>query len=174
MSERWQHHIVVGVSGSLASQAALGWAVGEATSRNAALHVVHAWDPQWHPAPYALSAASRTAEQERQNAYERLAAAMRAEFGQETPEGVTAELAEGAPEHVLVERSGGSDLLVVGSAAVADSVGRSAGPVVRVCLTRARCPLVVISTAISPAGIRRARQLTLARPPGTMTFAQNG
>jgi nucleotide-binding universal stress UspA family protein len=153
--------MVVGVSGSWASQAALGWAVGEARLRSAALHVVHVWDPAGHPAPYA-TAARRTAEQERQSACDRLAAAMRAEFGLVTPDGITVELAEGLPERVLVELSAGIDLLVLGSATVAVPVGRSAGPVVRACLMHARCPLMIITTTVGPPGIIKARQLTAA------------
>jgi nucleotide-binding universal stress UspA family protein len=162
MVDRRQQRIVVGVSGSWASQAALGWAVGEAMLRSAALHVVHIWDPTRHTAPYATGAC-RTTEEERQSARDRLAAAMRAEFGLATPECITAVLAEGLPERVLVELSAGIDLLVLGSAAVAAPAGRSAGPVVRACLMHARCPLMIITTTVGPPGIIKGRQLTPPR-----------
>jgi nucleotide-binding universal stress UspA family protein len=166
MIDRRQQRIVVGVSGSWASQAALGWAVGEARLRSAALHVMHVWDPTRHPAPYATGA-SLTTEQERQSARDRLGAAMLAEFGPVTPEGITAELTEGLPERVLVERSAYIDLLVLGSAAVAVPVGRSAGPVVRACLMHARCPLMIITTTVGPPGIIKARQHT---PTSNVSF----
>jgi nucleotide-binding universal stress UspA family protein len=72
---------------------------------------------------------------------------MRAEFGPVTPDGVTAELAEGVHERVLADRSGGADLLVLGVTSPAWLAGRSAGPVVRACLARAWCPVVVIGEA---------------------------
>jgi nucleotide-binding universal stress UspA family protein len=158
MSKIRQQRIVVGVSGSRASQAALGWAVGEARLRNAALHVLHVWDPARQLAPYAVSAADRTAEQERQAAHDRLAFAMRAEFGPGTNEGVTAELAKGVPERVLVDRSDGIDLLVLGSNAIAGQVGWCPGPVVRACLMHVRSPLVIITMTVRPPANLTARQ----------------
>jgi len=90
---------------------------------------------------------------------------MRTEFGTTPPDGVTAELAEGAPERVLVERSAGIDLLVIGSAAVAEQPGWSAGPVVRACLMKARSPLVIITTTVRPpANLTTSRQV-----PATMS-----
>lgn len=164
MNERWQRRIIVGVSGSRASQAALGWAVGEAKLRNAKLHVLHVWDLR-QPALYAGSAARRTAERERQAARDCLAAVMRAEFGARTPDGVTAELAEGVPERVLVERSADIDLLVLGSATVAGQPGWSAGPVVRACLMHVSSPLVIITTTVRPPGNLTTRQPAAGRHP---------
>ena len=144
MSNDRQQLIVVGVSGSLASRAALSWAAAEARLRRARLHVVRAWDPVRHAAPYAAVDATLTGEEKQTEARHGLAADLRAEFGLAMPDDVTSELAEGTPERVLVARSCGADLLVLG---VTDSGwldGRSAGPVVRACLARARCPVVVI------------------------------
>jgi len=143
MSNVRQQVIVVGVSGSLASGAALSWAAEEARLRGARLHVVRVWDPARHAAPYAAVDATPTGEEELASARDGLAAAMRTEFGPVTPRGVTAELAEGVPERVLVNRSSRADLLVLG-VSPAWPAGRSAGPVVRACLARARCPVVVI------------------------------
>ena len=147
MSNVRQQVIVVGVSGSLASGAALSWAAEEARLRGARLHVVRVWDPARHAAPYAAVGATPTGEEELASARDGLAAAMRAEFGRVTPDGVSAELAEGVPERVLVDRSVGADLLVLGVTSPAWLAGRSAGPVVRVCLARAQCPVVVIGDA---------------------------
>ena len=144
MTKNRQQRIVVGVSGSLAFSAALGWAAEEARLRKAKLHVVRAWDPTRHAAPYAAVGVMPTAEEQQAAARDGLAAAMRAEFGPAAPNGVTAELAEGVPERVLVDRSADADLLVLGVTAPAWLAGRSAGPVVRACLARARCPVVVI------------------------------
>jgi nucleotide-binding universal stress UspA family protein len=165
MNVRGQRRITVGVSGSRASQAALSWAVGEAKLRHAALRVLHVWHPLQQPALYAGSAASRTAELERQAARDCLAAVMRTEFGATPPDAVTVELAEGAPERVLVERSAGIDLLVIGSATVTEQPGWSAGPVVRACLMHVRSPLVIITTTVSPPASLTTRQ----QVPATMS-----
>jgi len=147
MSNDRRQLIVVGVSGSPASGAALSWAAEEARLRGARLHVVRMWDPARHAAPYAAVGATPTGEEELASARDGLAAAMRAEFGPVAPNGVTAELAEGVPERVLADRSVGANLLVLGVTSPAWLAGRSAGPVVRACLARARCPVVVIGDA---------------------------
>jgi nucleotide-binding universal stress UspA family protein len=105
------------------------------------------WDPARHAAPYAAVGATPTGEEELASACDGLAAAMRAEFGPVAPAGVTAELAEGVPERVLLDRSASASLLVLGVTSPAWLAGRSAGPVVRACLRRARCPVVVIADA---------------------------
>lgn len=60
---------------------------------------------------------------------------------------VLAEVVEGLPARVLLDRSAGAELLVVGSAAGPASLG----PVARSCLLRAPCPVVVVS--LQSAGI---------------------
>jgi nucleotide-binding universal stress UspA family protein len=147
--------IVAGVSGSLASRAALSWAAAEARLRRASLHVVRVWDPVRRAAPYAAVDATPTCGERQAEARHGLAAALRAEFGPAMPDDVTFELAEGVPERVLVDRFGGADLLVLGVTASSWLHGRSTGPVVRACLARARCPVVVIgdvNEAPVPAG----------------------
>jgi nucleotide-binding universal stress UspA family protein len=53
MSNDHRQLIVVGVSGSPASRAALSWAAEEARLRSARLRVVRVWDPARRAAPYA-------------------------------------------------------------------------------------------------------------------------
>lgn len=150
-----RHHlIVVGVSGSSASAAALRWAAEEARKRRARLRVVRAWTPPIRLAPYA--AAGMTPDEARAAADRELADAMLAAFGPAPPGHVTAELAEGAAERALVDRSAGADLLVLGTHSPADAVARSVGPVIRACLTRAPCPVVVVTAACRPAAETRA------------------
>ena len=69
---------------------------------------------------------------------------MRGVYGVEIPPRVTAELAEGTAERVLVQRSREAVLLVLGAAG-AHLAGRPAGPVIRACMRSARCPLVIIT-----------------------------
>jgi nucleotide-binding universal stress UspA family protein len=155
VGEDRQQKIVVGVGRSAASAAALSWAAAEARLRRARLYVVRVWDPARHVAPYACVGALPTCDEERAAALRDLAAVMRAEFGPVAPDDVTAELAEGVPERVLVQRSAGADMLVLGVAAAAWPDGGSPGPVVRACVARARCPVVVIGgagAASAPAG----------------------
>ena len=142
--------IVVGVSGSAASAEALGWAAAEAVRLQAQLSVVRAWHPE-QLAPYADPSGHPYAVQLRQNAERGLAAALLQALGAETPAGIVCEVADGVAERVLVDRSAAADLLVLGSTSVPTVAGRSIGPVIRGCLSRAHCPVVVIG----PEGLAR-------------------
>jgi nucleotide-binding universal stress UspA family protein len=160
-----QPAVVVGVSGSRASAAALRWAVDEAKRRHALLRIVRCWEPEIH-APYAPVGGQLTRAQQREAASQGLAALIRAEFGTETPAGVTAELARGTAERTLVDRSAGADLLVLGSESPPTAAGRSIGPVIRACLSRAECP-VVVCAADQAAGRAKAGTSSRARASAT-------
>jgi nucleotide-binding universal stress UspA family protein len=153
-----QPSIVVGVSGSAASAAALRWAADEALRRHARLRVVRIWEAAEHRAPYATAEHTPSAQQRQAAASGGLQGALHEEFGSHTPEFVAAELAEGVPERVLVQRSAAADLLVLGSTTPASPLGCAAGPVVRTCLSRARCPVVVVRTAAGAPAQRWAAQ----------------
>ena len=149
-SER-QPVILVGVGGSEAATAALIWAAGEARGKNATLRVMEAW--QLYPAR-ALYAAWRTkrAVPSREAAADRLAARVRGVLGDAASTMVTTEVVEGPAERVLAEASDGADLLVLGSGSQSPVaqvdpliVDRPTGPVIRACLSHARCPVVIIS-----------------------------
>lgn len=147
VTEPGQQRIVVGVKRSAASLAALSWAAAEARLRRTTLHVVHAWEPAVRAASYAIVGDRPASGQERLCAQDDLAAIMRAAFGAEPPGGITAEVAEGMAERVLVQRSHDACLLVLGAVADAGIAGRPAGPVIRACMRSARCPLVIITAA---------------------------
>ncbi len=144
MSSDTEPVIVVGVNGSRASAAALRWAAEEADRRQARLRVVLGWSPR-SDAPYAPADGRPTRDQQREAAGERLTALLRRVFRSGVPWRLTPELAEGTAERILVEESADADLLVLGAAAPPYSSARSVGPVVRACLSRARCPVVVVS-----------------------------
>lgn len=146
MTEPARQRIVVGVHRSAASVAALRWAAAEARLRRATLHVVHAWEPAACRASYAILGDRAPSGQEQPWAQGVLDAVMRDVYGTEVPSGVTAELAEGTAERVLVQRSKGAGLLVLGAIG-ADLAERPAGPVIRACMRSARCPLVIITAA---------------------------
>ena len=128
MRDSREQHIVVGISDSRASLTALHWAAAEARLRGASLHVVRAWDSVRHAAPYAAVGQLPTGDEQEAEVRAGLAADMQAEFGPATPGGVTTELAEGAPERILVAQSARADLL-------------------RACLAHAGCPVVIVGSA---------------------------
>jgi nucleotide-binding universal stress UspA family protein len=142
--------IVAGVSGSMASLGALRWAAEEAWRLQAQLTVVRTWHPEL-PAPYAVPSGHPDAARLRQDAERGLAATLQQAFGPDAPAGLVSEVAEGMAERILVDRSADADLLVLGSTSVPTVIGRSIGPVIRSCLSRARCPVVVIG----PEGLAR-------------------
>ena len=144
MTEPAPQQIIVGVHQSAASVAALRWAAEPGLGRRASVHVVHAWERAVRRASYAILGDSTVSGQERLRAESALAAVLRGVYGSEIPPGVTAELAEGMAERVLVQRSREASLLVLG-AADAHLAGRPAGPVIRACMRSARCPLVIIT-----------------------------
>jgi nucleotide-binding universal stress UspA family protein len=134
--------IVAGVSGSPASARALRWAADEAQRRQGRLKVVFAWRLEAR-AFYAPSLAPQDLVARQRRAGDEVTATVRAVLGPELAAEVTTEVTEGNPERALVESSAGADLLVVGTAS-GQLADRSLGPVVRTCLLRAHCPVVVV------------------------------
>lgn len=135
--------IVVGVSGSHASAAALRWAADETERRHGQLKVVVSWS-QDQRAYYALPAQLEDPQRRRDKAGRDLDATMRTVLGPGPRGDTTTEVVEGTAERALVDRSAGADLLVLGSAS-GITAGRAIGPVIRTCLSRAHCPVVVVS-----------------------------
>jgi nucleotide-binding universal stress UspA family protein len=133
------------VSGSQASAAALLWAADEARQRRARLRIVQSWEPAEH-ACYAPDCDHPTPAQQRAAASLVLEASIQAAFGAARPDGVMAELAEGRAERTLIDQSLDADLLVLGETLPAAGAERSVGPVIRTCLSSARCPVVIVST----------------------------
>jgi nucleotide-binding universal stress UspA family protein len=137
--------IVVGVDGSAESAAALRWACREAALRGAEVHAVHAREAPLHSMPsyasYAVRTGARPGEVD-------VADMWRSVMPDRAPDvRVRTEVAEGLAARVLLERCDGADMLVLGTAGVSSG---SAGPVIRACLRRAPCPVVVISAAREP------------------------
>jgi nucleotide-binding universal stress UspA family protein len=135
--------IVVGVSGSRASAEALRWASDEARRRDADLHVVLCWSAE--PRAYYAPPHGRQANGRYEHACQ-LAATLRDVLGADEPRGLTTKVVESTAERALISESAGADLLVLGSTS-SGLAGGAIGPVVRACLCRARCPVVVIGPA---------------------------
>jgi nucleotide-binding universal stress UspA family protein len=133
--------IVVGVDGSAESAAALRWACREAALRGAEVHAVHVREANCHSlASYAVPA-SPSAE----DGIEEIWRSAQAEHGSVQ---ICTEVVDGLAARVLLDRCAGAEMLVLGTVSDVPGASRSAGPVIRACLRRAPCPVVVISAAM--------------------------
>lgn len=158
--------ILVGMSGSSASRAALRWAAREARLQSARLRVIQAHQPYAALAPYAIAKADQPLPAAR--AARRLAAEIREVLGPLQASETETELIDGTAERVLVNASADADLLVLGSGGQPPSAQpgdllaeRPIGPVIRACLNHAHCPVVVIGPALlTPAPSGRAAPTT--------------
>jgi nucleotide-binding universal stress UspA family protein len=136
------------VDGSAGSLAALRWAVREAGLRDAALHVVRAWeDTAKRVAPYASHAFLPDSAEDRLSVEKRLTADVANVLGPVPLVPVAVRVAEGLAARVLLDHAAGADLLVLGSATHREPDG--IGPVARACLRHAPCPVVVVSVAMT-------------------------
>lgn len=132
--------IVVGVDGSPSAKRALRWALGQAASTGAVVEAVACWRPssmyEWavhgQDSGHAEAAQKTLAE-----AVADLAGtAGTVEVRQSTP--------AGNPAEVLVERSRGADLLVVGHRGHGGFAGLRLGSVSHACAQHAACPVVIV------------------------------
>lgn len=166
--------IVVGVHGSAASLAALRWAVQEAALRGASVRVVRAWEAEQR-AYYASHLRPLAKRESRDAAAMSLQKYALTVAASEPSVTVTAEVADGQPARVLIDRAAHAGLLVLGSAARG-----VLGPVARVCVDRAPCPVVLITSRhadqLTPALARGRQVLVPAAPPapaGAADFASS-
>jgi nucleotide-binding universal stress UspA family protein len=145
MSVPVARRIVVGVDFSAESAAALRWACREASLRGAEVHAVHAREAPCHSmASYAVSALDEPDAIDTDVMW-------RSVMPDPVPGvQVRTEIVEGLAARILLDRSDGADMLILGTASDNDEALRSAGPVIRACLRRALCPVVVISVAQDP------------------------
>ena len=141
------NELVVGVDGSAESVAALRWACREASLRGAEVHAVHVREEHCHSlASYAVPPLS-TADDVPVD-IDDFVRSVRA--GQASGVEVHVEEVDGLAARVLLDRCAGADMLVLGTSSDVPGALRSAGPVIRACLRRAPCPVVVISAAQDP------------------------
>jgi nucleotide-binding universal stress UspA family protein len=138
--------IVVGVDGTAASLAAVRWAVQEAVLRQASVHLVAACDGH-RRASYAGSQASHP---DGDDADGRALLAAELEAGRVLPPGRwSSERADGSPAKVLIDRSAGAELLILGRAYLAGQpagqLPPAMGSVARACLHGVACPVVVMA-----------------------------
>lgn len=158
--------IVVGVDGSAESVAALRWACREALLRGAEVHAVHVREERCHSfASYAVPAPSAEGgeDDEVSVVIDDLVRTVQADLAPGVP--VRVEEADGLAARVLLDRCAGADMLVLGTSGDEPGGLRSAGPVIRACLRRAPCPVVVISAAQDPLPRREAAAEALVKVP---------
>ncbi len=146
MSVPVARRVVVGVDFSAESAAALRWACREASLRGAEVHAVHAIEAPCHSMPsYAVPARIPGDEDVDADVM------WRSVLPDPVPGvRVRTEVTEGLAARVLLARCEGADMLVLGTASDTPGELRSAGPVIRACLRRAPCAVVVISAAQDP------------------------
>jgi Universal stress protein family. len=68
---------------------------------------------------------------------------------------VRTEIAEGLAARVLLDQAADADMLVLGRNSNGPDPYRAAGPVIRVCLRAARCPVVIIGRSTRSLPTRR-------------------
>ena len=138
--------IVVGVDGSAESAAALRWACREASLRGAEVHAVHVREANCHSlASYAAAVSPSAEDDSAEDDIEEMWRSVLHDQGGAAQ--VRTEVVEGLAPRVLLDRCADADMLVLGTASDVPGSSRSAGPVIRACLRRAPCPVVVISAA---------------------------
>jgi len=133
--------IVVGIDGSAHSMAALRWACDEARLRHDSLELVAAWS-----IPSAtFDIASSDVVEALQGAAEETIRMGRDEIAKCGPDlEVRAEVFQGQPARVLVERAQGADLLVLGSRGLGDFKALLLGSVSQECSHHSPVPLVIV------------------------------
>jgi nucleotide-binding universal stress UspA family protein len=135
--------VIVGVDGSAPSKAALRWAARICEATGNKIEAVIAWEwprsygwspviEDWHPD----AEAEKTLEQ-----------ALDDVFGADRPAGLVPSVRHGAPRKVLIEASGGAEMLVVGSRGHGGFTGLLLGSVSAACAEHAHCPVVVVREA---------------------------
>ena len=131
-----EQRIVVGVDGSLASKAALAWAVGQAARTDSVVEVVTVY--YWFPMPIEELDFEGLATHVAEDAI--LDAADRG-----PPVKISFKVVQGNAAQALLEAARGAELLVVGSRGHGSLTGALLGSVSQQCVHHASCPVVVVS-----------------------------
>lgn len=143
--------VVVGVDGSAPSRAALEFAYRDAARRGAPLLVVAAYSPPEHTQIWLetsvgedLAAHGETTEKVRAAAQAMVDEVGGALADEPAPASVTVEAVAGRPARMLVARSDGAELLVVGSRGHGGFASMLVGSVSLQAVLHARCPVTVV------------------------------
>ncbi|MFD0660599.1 universal stress protein [Thermocatellispora tengchongensis] len=135
--------VVVGVDGSEAGAAAIGFAFAEASRRGAGLRAVHAWNSL---APG--SGLDPVPAVPQDGAERRLLAEALSGWRERYPDvEVTEQADRGHPVDVLRKASAGADLIVVGTRGRGEVAGLLLGSVSHALLHHTECPIAVVPPA---------------------------
>lgn len=138
--------IVVGVDGSEASKAALGWAIDEAELRTATLRAVHAWTyPTLFGGTYVPPDMLETSRL-RDEAQQLLDDVVIEVAGRNPHAYIERIIREGPAARVLIEEAREADLLVVGSRGHGGFSGLLLGSVSQQCAHHAPCVVAIVRT----------------------------
>jgi nucleotide-binding universal stress UspA family protein len=144
MTTELQPRIVVGVDGSADSIKALRWAGTLASLLNCDIEAVIAWfDPRqagWSPG-WGFLAADLDPEGD---ASKVLSTAIDEAFAGNRPDGLHTATVKGSAAKVLLDRSVGARMLVVGSRGHGGFAGLLLGSVSSKCAEHAKCPVLVV------------------------------
>lgn len=142
--------IVVGVDGTPGSQAALCWALREASSRGLAVHAVAAWE---FPMESTFGDMATVGDFPPVVAAEEILVSALADAGVAADDPtVTSAPLEGHPAEVLMRMASGAELLVVGSRGHGRIFGALLGSVSHYVAAHAACPVVVIKPTTDRSG----------------------
>ncbi|TDT97361.1 nucleotide-binding universal stress UspA family protein [Streptomyces sp. 846.5] len=140
-----ERRIVVGVDGSPSSVQALLWAVRQADRTGAVVDAVICW---LHPTVYGR--APMSVDRELGLAAGKVLAQVVAEaVGDRPPVEIRESAVLGNAAEVLLERSRGAELLVVGSRGHGGFAGALLGSVSQHCVQHASCPVVVVRGSVA-------------------------
>jgi nucleotide-binding universal stress UspA family protein len=138
---RDSHVLVVGVDGSPAAEAALEWAIAEASIHGGELRIVHAWTYEYtRPAIESIDD-HRAASEAARRMLDRVVDDVRTRAAGCEVLGV---LVEGSGAWALVEEAATADLVVVGSRGLGGLRSMLLGSVANAVTERAPCPTVVV------------------------------
>jgi nucleotide-binding universal stress UspA family protein len=137
--------IVAGVDGSSSSLSALRWAIRQAGLTGAAVDAVIAWHNPASRGGYGWATAGPGQNYDFQEvAAKTLEEAISSALEQTSDVCVRTQVTEGHPARILLDASGGADLLVVGSRGHGGFAEALLGSVSQHCVQHASCPVVVI------------------------------
>ncbi len=148
------NRIVVGVDGSAEAGEALSWAVAEAKRRSATVEVVHVYDIPVFADPMGMGTTVLYEESDQIQAGARaMLTELVAPFA-DAGVAIDPVVVQGPAGGVLVERSEGADLVVVGAKGRGGVAGLLLGSISQHVTHHAKCPVVVIprSAVEAPTG----------------------
>ena len=153
--------IVVGIDGSEAAADALDWAAREAALTGAKVRAVHAWRYPALTYAHGLVGPPVFAREEFEDEARAILDTALSTLHQDAAISVEPVVVEGGATNVLVERSRGADLLVVGHRGRGGFLSLLLGSVALQCAQHADCPVVVVRPGERSAGPERRHRVVV-------------